>query len=1575
MKTLRVGLAILMFAAIAAAQSSSGGSGGITVSGAITAGHCAAFATASSIQDSGGACSGSPTFATVGTGTNTSSTFTMGSGSTFNGVAAGTEVMDLSAFSVANLKLPGALVSGIIRVTTSTGAITSAELSGDATTSGSNAVTVVRLNGTSLAGLGTGLLKNTTGTGVPSIGGVTDITSLFSGCSGTQYLGADGACHSAGTGTVTSLTISSPLTGGTITTTGTIGCATCATTTSGGALSGTSPVAISSGGAISITGAAGQVLAGSSPAFTATPTLGTNGSTAGTLGLANGNGGGATVTLVNNAATSPYNFIVPATPGAAGQVLTSQSGSSAMTWTASLTNPMTIPYQMIVGGASGATTALSAPTTPNGVPQVLMSTPSGGVAGAETWGLMGVPVNAQTGTTYTVQLTDRTTLITASNSSAQTYTATNPSTSGFGNNFPYIIKNIGTGAVTENASGFNINGGSSLLIPSMWTAFHWSDNTNLLVSRLPDFGAFGNCPTGALSFTSSTGAFGCNSLAFASLAPTPTRPGDLMLWNGSVWTTIAGNNSGTQILSENSSGVASWTASSTGTVTSVSGTANELAVANSTTTPTISFTNPTQFPGAIYPPAIATKAYVDGVVNTTLAQAAYSAQCFGASGTKQGCEIEDDTGEVWQYWPLLGSRNYTIKFGKGTWWTTVPILDGNDQFSGAFRPLNSDRTASTSGTRWAACQADTQCSGLYFPTQLPAPPQPVGTAHTSGSLASGTYNTEFEWVVQLNTGPDSIATASAPSFPTSTAVVAGQFFTDATTNCSGSACTEVVIVAGTTGSGTPSWNSSVGGQTTSGATVVMVNVGNISTVYGLAGVSLPGTAQTSLSVSSSGNITYASLSVPAYPTCATSTAYGGSGQPRFVIMNSTHLYVALNAGTSINCAAATTAGAQSGDATGHPACSGLTSGQVCWQEVGSTTNYISPVGYLLLASKGTDPYTVQTITNYCGASGVNLSGISYCPIATTANLTAYTTNGNQPRLEDSSAPLVGLGEDGAGGFTSFSIVRDMVIDARDIATQAVYRSGDQENSTIDNILTNGGLESSVYSHGPNSVNSKTGTLYLANDNNASGPYYMQRLAGYGIDGRSGEAIRATGDMSINLYSPPPGANGTLVPYGLFVDGSKGEIDAGELHCEDVAECAGAFNTSGTTPGISLNVHTIDATITNTVGAELGANVGSIKIGNCYIQGSGNCYQDDTIAAGTGNCNSNNSNCFGTQQNPGGYQISAADSNGNRMRLPGVTGQTLELNASSTLRLDGSTSGNASIGVAAAAGTPSRILLPTTDPSNGAVLTAATPGGGTMQSSWAVPINSIATTSPITGGTVTSGAITVACATCITSASPLASNGFVLGSGGAQGSATVAGITSDGVSKITLGVSGTSVGGFTLNNTTSGSIAVTPAAGALGTSYAVFPSNTTQSNAVVAELGLAQTFTANQSVTTQAQGDNSTKVASTAYVDGQNMIVTTSLTAGHAYYISAANTLSEAGGGISATAPAVCVAINTTQCLTRGTYTTTGLTAGAVYYVPTASGVVTSTAPSSTGQFVQRMGVALSTTVLIINPSLDVGTIQ
>lgn len=125
-------------------------------------------------------------------------------------------------------------------------------------------------------------------------------------------------------------------------------------------------------------------------------------------------------------------------------------------------------------------------------------------------------------------------------------------------------------------------------------------------------------------------------------------------------------------------------------------------------------------------------------------------------------------------------------------------------------------------------------------------------------------------------------------------------------------------------------------------------------------------------------------------------------------------------------------------------------------------------------------------------------------------------------------------------------------------------------------------------------------------------------------------------------------------------------------------------------------------------------------------------------------------------------------------------------------------------------------------------------------------------------------------------------------------------------------------------------------------------------------------------TTQAAGDNSTKVATTAYTDGNSTIAGTSLTSGNVYYMSA-SALAVAKADSASTTPAICWATSTTACKTSGIVTTTGLTQGAVYYLSAATGgAITATAPSTTGQFVQRVGVALSTTQLLLKFGIDVG---
>jgi hypothetical protein len=63
-----------------------------------------------------------------------------------------------------------------------------------------------------------------------------NVTALFSGtCSSSTFLRGDGSCNTpAGSGTVTSIATTSPITGGTITTSGTIACATCVVASSPG---------------------------------------------------------------------------------------------------------------------------------------------------------------------------------------------------------------------------------------------------------------------------------------------------------------------------------------------------------------------------------------------------------------------------------------------------------------------------------------------------------------------------------------------------------------------------------------------------------------------------------------------------------------------------------------------------------------------------------------------------------------------------------------------------------------------------------------------------------------------------------------------------------------------------------------------------------------------------------------------------------------------------------------------------------------------------------------------------------------------------------------------------------------------------------------------------------------------------------------------------------------------------------------------------------------------------------------------------------------------------------------------
>lgn len=166
-----------------------------------------------------------------------------------------------------------------------------------------------------------------------------------------------------------------------------------------------------------------------------------------------------------------------------------------------------IPDYSAVGTAS-TLTGVAWLTGYDGVNQFLQEVTSSGSATAPAPGVSGVPVNAQTAAGYTPVIADRAKLITLSNASAQNLVLTNPTTAGFDRNFVFAAKNIGAGAWMETASGFTINGATTLLLPPNWTVFNWSDNTNYVASRFPDFTAFANTTSSqAEGFNSTTGTF------------------------------------------------------------------------------------------------------------------------------------------------------------------------------------------------------------------------------------------------------------------------------------------------------------------------------------------------------------------------------------------------------------------------------------------------------------------------------------------------------------------------------------------------------------------------------------------------------------------------------------------------------------------------------------------------------------------------------------------------------------------------------------------------------------------------------------------------------------------------------------------------------------------------------------------------------------------------------------------------------------------------------------------------------------------------------------------------------------
>lgn len=137
--------------------------------------------------------------------------------------------------------------------------------------------------------------------------------------------------------------------------------------------------------------------------------------------------------------------------------------------------------------------------------------------------------------------------------------------------------------------------------------------------------------------------------------------------------------------------------------------------------------------------------------------------------------------------------------------------------------------------------------------------------------------------------------------------------------------------------------------------------------------------------------------------------------------------------------------------------------------------------------------------------------------------------------------------------------------------------------------------------------------------------------------------------------------------------------------------------------------------------------------------------------------------------------------------------------------------------------------------------AGTGGGGGSGT-----VTSIATTSPITGGTITSTG-TIACATCTTSAAALTSTALMTGAGSQATQTPSATSTLDSSGNASFAGTLSATGHTTFEGVTS--------TGATGTGKLVYDTAPTLSNPVVG---------------TQTAADGSTKAASTKYVDNQSL---------------------------------------------------------------------------------------------------------
>lgn len=233
---------------------------------------------------------------------------------------------------------------------------------------------------------------------------------------------------------------------------------------------------------------------------------------------------------------------------------------------------------------------------------------------------------------------------------------------------------------------------------------------------------------------------------------------------------------------------------------------------------------------------------------------------------------------------------------------------------------------------------------------------------------------------------------------------------------------------------------------------------------------------------------------------------------------------------------------------------------------------------------------------------------------------------------------------------------------------------------------------------------------------------------------------------------------------------------------------------------------------------------------------------------------------------------------------------------------------------------------------------------------------------------TSGGVLAFTATgTLASSAALTNNGLVLGGGAGAVPKVAAGLATDGTSQIQLGVAGTSVGSVLLRNATSGSITIQPPTGALGTVTLTAPAATD----TLAALAATQTLT-NKTLTSPTVTGGSLQVAALPganntyegqVITGRNAGAT--IAQWDAVYLDASGTWQLADANGTGTFPARGLAVaayantNPAIVLFNGVARndTWAWTIGGDVFLSTTAGGLTQTAPSASGDKIQKIGWA------------------